>query len=161
MKINLKVNGKSEDVDAPADAVLLDVLREHLFLRGVKEGCREGECGACTVLVDGKAIDSCIYAAAAAQGAEIETVEANDQNIKRHIQDAMIELNGVQCGFCTPGFVVMMTALLRRFPDPDEETVKDALAGNICRCTGYSGIIDAAMEAARRVRAHGDEGKAA
>ena len=152
MKIVMTVNGREETVDVAAGNVLLDTLRDELGLTGTKEGCREGECGACSVLVDGRIVDACIYATAAAQGCAVETVEAPDDRIKQHVQAAMIRCNGVQCGFCTPGFVMMMTYLLRHNPDPDETEIAEALAGNICRCTGYAGIMDAAREAARTLR---------
>lgn len=151
MKFNLTVNGREESVEAPAHSALLDILRDDLGLTGTKEGCREGECGACTVLVGGRAVDSCIYLAAAANGQQVETIEGIDAGVKAYVKDAMIQSQGVQCGFCTPGFVMMLTALLRKNPDPSEQEVKHALSGNICRCTGYSGIIAAARQAAEKI----------
>ena len=144
MKLRFRVNGHTEHLDLEGNETLLDVLRDDLSLTGTKEGCREGECGACTVLVNGRAVDSCIYAAMAAHDAEIETVEGLAQNGKLNsLQTAFAELGGVQCGFCTPGFLMMLTALLNKYPNPDREQVRDALSGNICRCTGYTQIEEA------------------
>ena len=144
MKLTFRVNGRTEHLKLEGNETLLDVLRDDLSLTGTKEGCREGECGACTVLVNGRAVDSCIYAAMAAHDAEIETVEGLAQNGKLNsLQTAFAELGGVQCGFCTPGFLMMLTALLNKYPNPDREQVRDALSGNICRCTGYTQIEEA------------------
>ena len=140
------VNGREERIEVEPLEKLMDTLRNRLHLRGTKEGCREGECGACTVLVDGMPVNSCIYAAMQAQGRRIETVEGLDDALTRAIQDAIVACGGVQCGYCTPGFVVMITALLRRYPDADEALVREALSGNICRCTGYAGIADAVQQ---------------
>lgn len=140
------VNGREERIEVEPLEKLMDTLRNRLHLRGTKEGCREGECGACTVLVDGMPVNSCIYAAMQAQGRRIETIEGLDDALTRAIQDAIVACGGVQCGYCTPGFVVMITALLRRYPDADEALVREALSGNICRCTGYAGIADAVQQ---------------
>ena len=137
------VNGREERVEVEPLEKLMDTLRNRLHLRGTKEGCREGECGACTVLVDGMPVNSCIYAAMQAEGRRIETIEGLDDGLTRAIQDAIVACGGVQCGYCTPGFVVMITALLRRHPDAGEDLVREALSGNICRCTGYAQIVDA------------------
>lgn len=137
------INGREERVEVESLEKLMDTLRNRLHLRGTKEGCREGECGACTVLIDGMPVNSCIYAALQAQGRRIETIEGLDDALTRAIQDAIVECGGVQCGYCTPGFVVMITALLRRHPDAGEALVREALSGNICRCTGYTQIVDA------------------
>ncbi len=153
MKINLKVNGVLEEVEVDASAVLLDVLRDKLHLTGTKEGCREGECGACTVLIDGQPVDSCLYSAAAAANAEIETVEGISANGLSTIQKAMVEEGGIQCGFCTPGIVMTLTALLRQNADPTPQDVAVALNGNICRCTGYSRIVSATLKAAKNAMA--------
>ena len=136
-------NGREERVEVEPLEKLMDTLRNRLHLRGTKEGCREGECGACTVLVDGMPVNSCIYASLQAKGRQVETIEGLDNALTRSIQDAVVECGGVQCGYCTPGFVVMITALLRRYPDADEALVREALSGNICRCTGYAQIVDA------------------
>ena len=144
MELTFTVNGRTEHLDLEGNETLLDVLRDDLSLTGTKEGCREGECGACTVLVNGRAVDSCIYAAMAAHDAEIETVEGLAKNGELNsLQTAFAELGGVQCGFCTPGFLMMLTALLNKYPNPDREQVRDALSGNICRCTGYTQIEEA------------------
>ena len=140
------VNGREERIEVEPLEKLMDTLRDRLHLRGTKEGCREGECGACTVLVDGMPVNSCIYAAMQAQGRRIETIEGLDDALTRAVQDAIVACGGVQCGYCTPGFVVMITALLRRYPDADEALVREALSGNICRCTGYAGIADAVQQ---------------
>ena len=144
------VNGREERIEVEPLEKLMDTLRSRLHLRGTKEGCREGECGACTVLVDGLPVNSCIYAAMQAQGRRIETIEGLDDALTRAIQDAIVECGGVQCGYCTPGFVVMITAFLRRHPDADEALVREALSGNICRCTGYAQIVDAVQRVVAR-----------
>ena len=144
--LTITVNGREERLEVEVLEKLMDTLRNRLHLRGTKEGCREGECGACTVLVDGMPVNSCIYAAMQAQGRQIETIEGLDDALASSIQDAVVECGGVQCGYCTPGFVVMITALLRRYPDADEALVREALSGNICRCTGYAGIVDAVQQ---------------
>jgi carbon-monoxide dehydrogenase small subunit len=125
---------------------LMLLLRETLALTGTKNGCSAGECGACTVLLNGEAVNSCMVLAAECDGAEVITVEglANDP-----LQDAMIHTGGVQCGFCTPGVLISARALLNRNPNPNEEEIKEALVGNLCRCTGYVRIIEAIKEAAR------------
>lgn len=141
--LTITVNGREERFEVEPLEKLMDTLRNRLHLRGTKEGCREGECGACTVLVDGMPVNSCIYASLQAEGRQVETIEGLDDALTRSIQDAIVECGGVQCGYCTPGFVVMITALLRRYPDADEALVREALSGNICRCTGYAQIVDA------------------
>jgi aerobic-type carbon monoxide dehydrogenase small subunit (CoxS/CutS family) len=133
----------------PPHRTLLDVLRDDLRLTGTKRGCDEGECGACTVLVDGKAVDACILAALSVNGARVETVEglAGPNGELGRLQRAFIEAGAVQCGFCTPGFLMTLTAFLRgrRSATPDE--IREAIAGNICRCTGYSQIVEAVQMA--------------
>ena len=144
MELKFKVNERTEHLELEGHETLLDVLRDELSLTGTKEGCREGECGACTVLVDGRAVDSCIYAAMAAHEAEVKTVEGLANNgMLNSLQTAFAESGGVQCGFCTPGFLMMLTALLDKHPQPDMVQVRDALSGNICRCTGYTQIEEA------------------
>jgi carbon-monoxide dehydrogenase small subunit len=143
VRLALEVNGRTHEVDAAPDATLLHVLREQIGLTGTKEGCVEGECGACTVLVDGRPIDSCLYAAHAAAGRSVLTIEGVGGDGLSRLQEAMVVSGGVQCGFCTPGIVMTLTALLGDNPAPDETEVVSALAGNICRCTGYSQILDA------------------
>jgi aerobic-type carbon monoxide dehydrogenase small subunit (CoxS/CutS family) len=146
MDLVLTVNGRTHRLDAAPASTLLDVLREGLGLTGTKEGCAEGECGACTVLIDGRPVDSCLYAAHAASGRAITTVEGvGAPDRPSPIQQAMVEAGAVQCGFCTPGFVMTLTALLEENPRPDEAEVRTALAGNLCRCTGYAQIVDAVL----------------
>jgi carbon-monoxide dehydrogenase small subunit len=142
--VTFTVNGRQASAAVDPAETLLEVLRERLRLTGTKEGCNEGECGACTVLVDGLPLDSCIYSAAAASGRSIETVEGlTDDDLGRDLQAAFVAAGGVQCGFCTPGFLTTLVAVLRENPSPSEPEVRTALAGNICRCTGYSQILDA------------------
>ena len=148
MKLNLNVNGRVTELDVEPGATLLHVLREQLHLTGTKEGCVEGECGACTVLIDGRPVDSCLYAAHAASGREVTTIEGvgGELGTMSKLQQAMVDAGGVQCGFCTPGFVMTISALLDQVPDPSTDEIKTALAGNICRCTGYSQIIKAIQD---------------
>jgi aerobic carbon-monoxide dehydrogenase small subunit len=151
VELTLTVNGEPQTLDVPGHATLLEVLRDELGLTGTKEGCSEGECGACTVLLDGQAVDSCLVMALATAGAEIETVEglAAPDGTLSPLQQAFVEAGGVQCGFCTPGFLMTLTALLRENPDPSEEQIRSAVAGNICRCTGYTQIVEAVRLATR------------
>jgi carbon-monoxide dehydrogenase small subunit len=144
MRVSLTVNGRTSDLEVEPGATLLYVLREQLQLTGTKEGCIEGECGACTVLIDGRPVDSCLYAAHAASGREVTTIEGvGEMGEMSTLQEAMVNAGGVQCGFCTPGFIMTITALLDDSPDPTPAEIKTALAGNICRCTGYRQIIKA------------------
>lgn len=153
MKIQCTVNGKHVERDIDPDLRLLDFLRESLHLTGTKEGCGEGECGACTVLMDGKAVNSCLVLTPQADGAEIVTIEGlADGHALHPIQQAYIETGGVQCGFCTPGFIMATYALLENISDPSEEEILASLEGNLCRCTGYSKIIEAVKMAAVRMR---------
>ena len=153
MELRFIVNGETRSLDVPAHATLLGVLREELGLTGTKEGCNEGECGACTVLMDGRAVDSCLVMAHAAAGSEIRTVEglADAGGVLSHLQHAFVEAGGVQCGFCTPGFLMTLTALLEENPAPGDDEIRVAVAGNICRCTGYTQIVDAVRSAAAEV----------
>lgn len=148
--ITLRVNGASEQVDVPANMTLLAMLRERLGLTGAKNGCSTGECGACTVLMNGEPVNSCLVLAIETDGAEIVTVEglAHDHQLDP-LQQALIEHGGVQCGYCTPGVLISARALLNRNPRPTEDEIKDALRGNLCRCTGYVRIIEAVKAAAK------------
>ena len=146
--IRFSINGEPIEVQAMPMTRLIDVLREHLRLTGTKEGCGEGECGACTILVDGLPVNSCLIPVVQADGAQITTVEGiADDNRMDPIQEAFIKYGAAQCGICTPGFIVAARALLDRDPHPSQRTVREALAGNLCRCTGYQKIIDAVVYA--------------
>lgn len=149
-KIVLNVNGIERVVFTDPAKPLLNVLREDLGLTGTKEGCSKGECGACTVLLDGKPVASCLLLVAQAEGHEITTIEglSEDDPLIR----AFEEEGAIQCGFCTPGFIMAAKALLIRNPDPTEEEIKEALSGNLCRCTGYAKIIRAVKRAARELQ---------
>ena len=131
---------------------LLDALRNRLHLTGAKDACREGQCGACTVLVDGLAVNSCLFPARAAVGREVLTVEGHNDAVSLALKEAMAVAGAVQCGFCIPGFVVMLSSLLRDTPDPDETMIRRAMSGNICRCTGYAQIVEAVLLASKRLR---------
>jgi carbon-monoxide dehydrogenase small subunit len=150
-RITLTVNGETELVDVPSHMTLLQMLREKLVLTGTKNGCAAGECGACTVLMNGEPVNSCMVLAVECDGAEITTVEglAHDGRLDP-VQEAIIEQGGVQCGFCTPGILISARALLDRNSNPSDYEIRDALVGNLCRCTGYLRIIDAVKEAATR-----------
>jgi len=149
--ITVTVNGGVEYLTVPANMTLLQMLREKLVLTGTKNGCSAGECGACTVLVNGEPVNSCMMLAVEADGAEIVTVEGLADNGRlTPLQEAFAELNAVQCGFCTPGMLISAHALLERNPHPTGEEVKQALVGNLCRCTGYLRIIKAVAKAAER-----------
>lgn len=151
LPVRLQVNGESHDVLVGLTDSLLTVLREQLSLTGAKRGCDQGVCGACTVLVDGRAVRGCLTHAAGVADAEITTVEGlADGMVLSAVQQAFVDLGAMQCGFCTPAMVLTVTALLAETPDPGREEVRTALAGNLCRCSGYHVIIEAAIEAARR-----------
>ena len=147
--MRLSVNGRTHDVDAPPLARLLDVLRVAMGLTGTKEGCGEGECGSCTVLLDGVPVNSCLVAAGQCVGREIVTVEglAVGDDLSS-LQRCFVDSGGAQCGICTPGMLLSAEALLRDNPRPTDDEVRDAIAGNLCRCTGYQRIVDAISEAA-------------
>lgn len=146
--MRLVVNGRSHDVDVSPIGSLAHVLRDELGLPGTKIACNEGRCGACTVLVDGTPVLSCLLPVAHAEDAEVTTIEGLGAEGLTALQEAMLEAGGVQCGACTPGIVMLLTAFLAEVPHPTADDVRAALAGNICRCTGYSGIVAAAISAA-------------
>ena len=149
-RIQLTVNDELEQVDVPSNMTLLAMLREKLTLTGTKNGCSTGECGACTVLINGEPVNSCMILAVECNGAQITTVEGLPQDGKLDpIQEALIEAGGVQCGFCIPGVLISSRALLDRNPNPSEEEIRLAIVGNLCRCTGYVRIIEAVKQAAR------------
>ncbi len=148
-KISLTVNGAHEVVEVPHQMTLLQMLREKLALTGTKDGCSAGECGACTVLMNDEPVNSCMVLAAECDGATIITVEGLAKNGKlTKLQDALTKSGGVQCGFCTPGILISATALLNRNPHPTEAEIREALVGNLCRCTGYFRIVEAVDSAA-------------
>jgi len=148
--ISLIINGTEELLQVPSNLTLLHALREKLGFTGTKNGCEAGECGACTVLVDGEPVNSCLVLAVELDGKEITTIEGLSENGQLSpLQQAFADLNAVQCGYCTPGMLMASTALLRRNPDPTELDIQEALVGNLCRCTGYQRIIDAVMKASR------------
>lgn len=155
--VTFTVNGTEHTVDTYPMARLLDVLREELRLTGTKEGCGEGECGACSAFVDGKLVNTCLVPVIQARGATIETIEGLATGDELHaVQQAFIDGGGAQCGICTPGMVLATVALLREHPDPDEAQIREGLAGNLCRCTGYIKIFDSVATAARAIRARED-----
>jgi aerobic carbon-monoxide dehydrogenase small subunit len=150
--IQLKVNGETFHVEVEPHETLLDVIRGKVGLTGTKKGCETGQCGACTVLVEGKAVNSCLILAVEAHGREIVTVEGLAKNGQLHpLQQAFVEEGAVQCGYCTPGMLLSAKALLDENPRPAERQVKEAIAGNLCRCTGYVKIIKAIMAAAEKI----------
>jgi carbon-monoxide dehydrogenase small subunit len=147
--ISLIVNGSREYLDVPSNMTLLQMLREKLSLTGTKNGCEAGECGACTVLVDGEPVNSCMMLAVEVDGREVTTVEGlTDDGQLDVLQQAFIDNNALQCGFCTPGMLISARALLDRNPHPTEAEIREALVGNLCRCTGYLRIIQAIQAAA-------------
>ena len=148
-RINLTINGEYEQVEVPSNMTLLSLLREKMGLTGTKNGCSAGECGACTVLLNGEAVNSCMILAVECAEGNITTVEGLAKNgTLDPVQEAIIESGGVQCGFCTPGILISTRSLLDRIPNPNEDQIKEAIVGNLCRCTGYIRIIDAVKQAA-------------
>ena len=149
-RITVTVNGEVELVDVPSHMTLLQMLREKLALTGTKNGCAAGECGACTVMVNGEPINSCMMLAVECDGAKITTVEglAHDGQLDP-VQAALVEAGGIQCGFCTPGVLLSARALLNRKPQPTDFDIRDALVGNLCRCTGYFRIMEGVRKAAK------------
>ena len=152
MKIELRVNGEAREVDCSPWKRLLDVVREDLRLTGTKEGCGEGECGACTVMVDGEVVNSCLVAAGQCHGREVTTVEGlGDGELLHAVQRELVACGGAQCGICTPGIAVCAAHIVDRGLATSRDKVRELLAGNICRCTGYQLIVDAVIEAAQEL----------
>ena len=150
MRISLRVNGAPAEADIWEGESLLYVLRERLGYPGSKNACEQGECGSCSVLLDGRLVCSCLVLAAQADGHDLVTVEGLAEDGRLHrVQEAFAETGAVQCGFCTPGFVVAAADLLEHNPDPNDDEIREALSGNLCRCTGYAKIFDAVRLAAR------------
>ena len=160
MLIRFTCNGKPVQVEVEPERRVLDLLREDLGLTGTKEGCGRGECGACTILLDGKPVNSCLLLAGKIEGREIVTIEgiAGDNGTLHPVQEAFLDVGAVQCGFCTPGMVLSTVALLDGNPTPEVEEIEEALSGNLCRCTGYGKIVEAAQEAGRRLTQGSDRG---
>jgi carbon-monoxide dehydrogenase small subunit len=155
LSIRITVNGKVFDVNAPAGETLVEVLRR-LGFKSVKDGCYTGTCGGCTVLMDGRPVASCIMLAAQADGSSITTLEGLARGDRLHpVQEAFLEVNAPQCGFCSPGMMLTAVSLLRRNPDPTREEIREAIAGNTCRCSGYVKVVDAIALAARKMREGG------
>jgi aerobic carbon-monoxide dehydrogenase small subunit len=152
MKISLAINGESRELEIEPYRSLLDVLRNDAGLTGTKKGCDVGDCGACTVLMNGKPVNACLVLGPEAEGSEVTTIEGLQPTPGRlhALQEAFIQYGGAQCGFCTPGMIMMAKALLDEKPHPTEEEVRFAIAGNICRCTGYTRIVEAILHVSRR-----------
>jgi carbon-monoxide dehydrogenase small subunit len=153
--INLVVNGEALESTVPARRMLADFIRDDLQLTGTKRGCETGTCGACTVLVDGQAVKSCLSLAIQAQGCAITTVEGlSEGGVLHPVQEAFLSCGGLQCGYCTPGFMMTTVALLKEIPNPTQEQIRAALNGHLCRCTGYSQIIESVMQASEQMNGH-------
>jgi carbon-monoxide dehydrogenase small subunit len=151
LKVSCAVNGELRTIHAYPMARLLDVLREQLHLTGTKEGCGEGECGACSVIIDGRIVNSCLVPVAQVEGAKIKTIEGVADGDQLHaVQQAFIDHGGAQCGICTPGMVMAAVDLLERNPNPTETDIRIGLAGNLCRCTGYMKIFDSVVRACQK-----------
>jgi aerobic carbon-monoxide dehydrogenase small subunit len=152
-KIQFSLNGKSITREVPSHRLLLDLLRDEIGLTGTKEGCGTGDCGACTVIMNGKPVNSCLVLSGELDGVDVTTIEGLKIGPELHaIQKAFIQDGGAQCGYCTPGMLMMSKALLDENPDPSEEDIRFALSGNLCRCTGYAKIIQAVQDAAAMMR---------
>ncbi len=156
IKIKFTVNSEEREIVTEPTRTLLSILREELGLTGTKEGCGKGECGACTVIMDGKPVPSCLVLACQLDGCEITTIEGLSENGNLDpLQKAFIEEGAVQCGFCIPGMIMSAKALLMRNPSPTEDEIKEAISGNLCRCTGYTKIVKAIEKAAKMIIHHG------
>ncbi|MTI70391.1 MAG: (2Fe-2S)-binding protein [Firmicutes bacterium] len=155
--IKINVNGKTHKLNIKEDERLVDTLRNRLGLTGVKEGCSEGECGACTVIMDGETVTSCTVLTFQAKGKEIITIEGINGGNKIHpIQQAFLDEGAVQCGFCTPGMILSAKVLLDKNPEPTREEARKAISGNLCRCTGYNKIVDAIIKASKYLKREGN-----
>ena len=152
MRVSFTVNGRREQIDVEPRRTLADALRDDLGLTGTHLGCEQGVCGACTVLLDGEPIRSCLMLAVQADGSSLTTVEGLAGDGLHPLQQAFADCHGLQCGFCTPGFLISALHLLTENPDPSREEIRAGLSGNICRCTGYAGIVDAVRQAAIVIR---------
>lgn len=153
LAVSTTINGDDVEFLCQAEETLLDVLRDRLGLTGAKEGCGTGDCGACSVMLDGRLVCSCLVLGAEAEGRSVETIEGMASGDKLHpLQTKFLEHAALQCGICTPGFLIASKALLERTPDPTEEEIRFWLAGNLCRCTGYDKIVRAVQDAAREMR---------
>ena len=151
--MKFSINGMAYEEEIDHRRTLLEVLRENFGLLGTRKGCDEGQCGACTVLIDGKEVNSCLVLAASVQGKEISTIEGLADGEQLHpVQQAFVEYGAIQCGFCTPGMIMVAKGFLDKNPQPTEEEAKRAVAGNLCRCTGYFQIIDSVLKAAEKMR---------
>ena len=151
--ISLTINKKVYSIDVEEDLRLIDLLRDQLFLTGTKEGCGEGECGACTVIMDGRVVNSCLVMAFQADGSNITTIEGiSDKDELHPIQKAFLDKGAVQCGFCTPGMVLSAKSLLDKNENPTREEIREGISGNLCRCTGYNKIVDAIELASKEMR---------
>jgi len=156
-QIEVTVNGKQEKIEVRPSETLLEMIREKLHLTGAKEGCGMGECGACTVIMNGVTVNSCLVLAVEADGKSIVTVEGVGSKEKLHpVQQAFVEHSGMQCGFCTPGMIVSGTYLLKKHPQPTEQQIREGIAGNFCRCTGYTKIIESIGAAAGNMSEGGE-----
>jgi carbon-monoxide dehydrogenase small subunit len=148
MKLKFTLNGEPVEILVSADKTLLRIIRDDIRVMGTKEGCEEGECGACTVILDGKAVNACLVPAIQLEGREVLTIEGLSDGKRLHkIQQAFVDAGAIQCGYCTPGMVMSVFALLSENPKPSEDEVRNAISGNLCRCTGYQKIIDAVKHA--------------
>lgn len=152
IKLSFNLNGKNYNIEVDAGLRMLDVIRNELHLTGTKEGCSVGECGACTVVLNGEAVASCLLLAGQMDGATILTIEGmRELDLGSKLQDSFVEEDAVQCGFCTPGFVLSAYALLLKKPDASREEIREAVAGNLCRCTGYIPIVNAIEKTAKEI----------
>jgi carbon-monoxide dehydrogenase small subunit len=154
-RIELEVNGQKVEAEVPARRMLSDFLRDDLHLTGTKRGCETGTCGACSVLLDGQLVKSCLSLAVQADGCRVQTVEGLAQGDRLHpLQESFMNCGGLQCGYCTPGFLMASCALLAQNSRPSEEEIRSALSGNLCRCTGYTQIVESVQDASRKMHGH-------